>query len=355
MSRGYFKGMKHRWFRWKATLVVLFASLLCAHGGAQAVQFPEICVYASTVSEEDFVEREAITLGQEALHGVGNLFAQIDALNVRVNRRAWEQPEQVDEPMASRAFALLWQGRIYPFDAWGGFMINRRYIFIEDMEIISRLESFFAVHYAQTRYAKAGHPLPEVPLLDVQKLPVFIGFEDARYQKHDALILKLVNEFNADPAKALGASEGMLIDIPYLDPALIKAMMIEETGGNGPRSLRAWNVDPLQVNVPGDWSAVKKQLGLQKPSARNEGSLEKNLRAGIRFLARKGYGVSGASLQQRPTAYFDSWRVALQRYNGRTDERMEGVTYAEAYANRILQRMQHPYKHVPIATDKYLY
>lgn len=296
--------------------------------------------------------QEEITVDAEMKYGVCNLFSQIDALRVRVKRRALKD---VDSKPSQRSFSLIWQNRYYDFDAWGGFIIDRDYILVEDVEIISRFEVFFKAHYSQTHYAKAGHPLLEVPLVEVSALPVFPGFEAARYQKHDALILKLVKEFNEDPAKAIGASKEMLVDIPYLDPALVKSMMIEETGGNGPRSTRAWNVDPLQVNVPGDWAPVKKELGLRKPSARNEGSLEKNLRAGILFLARKGYGVSGASLKQRPTAYFDSWRVALQRYNGRTAERIEGVTYAEAYANRILQRVQHPHKRVPIATDKYLY
>ncbi|MDO5462042.1 MAG: hypothetical protein Q4F99_00935 [bacterium] len=337
----------------------MLGGVLCACASiVYAVPLPEFVFYKEGSTAES-TSREEIALGTEALNGICNLFSQVDALNVRVNRRSWEvastEVSSSNELCTNRVYALTWQGREYAFDAWGGFIIDRRYIFVEDMEIISRLEAFFKVHYQQTEYARTSHPLPEVPLLEATKLPVFIGFEADRYQKHDALILKLVKEFNENPAKAIGAAEGMLMDIPRLDPALIKSMMIEETGGNGPRSTRAWEVDPLQVNVPGDWAPVKTDLGLRKPSSRNEGTLEKNLRAGIAFLARKGYGVSGASLKQRPTAYFDSWRVALQRYNGRTAERMEGVTYAEAYANRILQRVQHPYKSVPIATDKYLY
>lgn len=330
-----------------------------------AEMMPEIRVYTET--SEKPVAQAKVDLDAEALNGVGNLFSQMDALTVRVNRRAWEGPSSTENTLfkhlektsvlpekSNRMFTLAWQGREYSFDAWGGFIIDRRYIFVEDMEIISRLEAFFKARYRQMAFEQQ-FPLVEIPLQEVTKLPVFIGFEDDRYQKHDALILKLVKEFNADPAAAIGAPKGALVDIPYLDPALIKSMMIEESGGNGPRSKRAWNVDPLQVNVPGDWAPVKRDLGLWKPRSRNEGSIEQNLRAGIVFLARKGYGVSGASLKQRPTAYFDSWRVALQRYNGRNSARMEGVTYAEAYANRILQRMHHPYKRVPIATDKYLY
>jgi hypothetical protein len=327
--------------------LVLFC--LCWATGLYAISCPKIRFYSQAQVE---VGCETIELANETLNGVSNLFAQIDALNVRVNRRAWTSEQSEAK---THAYAIVWQDREYAFDEWGGFVIDRRYVLVEDLEIISRLETFFAVHYAQTAYAKNGNPLPIVPLVEVSRLPVFIGFEAARYQQHDELILKLVKEFNDNPAKAIGATEEMLIDIPYLNPALIKAMMIEESGGNGPRSTRAWAVDPLQVNVPGDWSEVKRQLGLHKPTARNEGTLEQNLRAGIAFLARKGFGSSGISLKKRPTAYFDSWRVALQRYNGRTAELTEGVTYAEAYANRILQRMQHAYKHVPIATDKYIY
>ncbi len=40
--------------------------------------------------------------------------------------------------------------------------------------------------------------------------------------------------------------------------------MIQETGGADSRSQAAWKVDPLQVNVLGDWGEEKKFLGLKK-------------------------------------------------------------------------------------------
>lgn len=309
--------------------------------------------------------QETLQLNEESLKGIFRLFIKVDALRVSVERRAGEDPL----PLTTQAtqtfpsdwkeavrYTIVWQEREYAFDAWGAFIIDRRHVYPEEEETISRLEVFFRTYYEQTAFVQQqGLHLLKSPVKKVSALPVFAGFEDARYQSHDALILKLVDEFNANPTKALGAAEDALLDLPELDPALIKAMMIEETGGNGPRSVRAWKKDPLQVNVPGDWSNAKKEIGLRRPAARNEGTIEQNLRAGIAFLARKGYGVSGTGLEQRPKAYFDSWRVALQRYNGRTSDRMEGVSYAEAYARRILRRAMNPRQFVPISTDKYDY
>ncbi len=343
-------------------LFFFFASVMCA----RAAEMPEVHVYH--LGDYQICEpyaRVQFQLGEESLHGVLNLFLKVDALRVSVEHRSKGDPPPLTTaetqvyPSNWKEFVhytIVWQGREYAFDAWGAFIIDRRHVYNEEHEIVSRLEVFFRSYYSQTSIS--NHPdavLLKSPLKQVSSLPVFAGFEDARYQAHDALILKLVKEFNDHPEKALGAAEGTVLDLPLLDPALIKAMMIEETGGNGPRSTRAWKKDPMQVNVPGDWSNAKKALGLKKPSSRNEGSLEQNIRAGIAFLARKGYGVSGTGLEQRPKAYFDSWRVALQRYNGRTSDRMEGVSYAEAYAKRILRRVMNPRQFVPISTDKYDY
>jgi len=178
-------------------------------------------------------------------------------------------------------------------------------------------------------------------------LPVFKGYEAPRYQKHDALIVRLVDEYNANPDAWSGAADGQESGGP-LDPALVKAHMIEETGGNDPVSRAAWAVDPLQVNVPGDWNHYKAYLGLRKPRHRNEGSLEKNLRAGIKYLSRKGYGRAGQPAGNRPEATFDGWSKALERYNGRTEKTSDGRPYCKVYADKIDSRAQEPDKHFPV-------
>ena len=133
-----------------------------------------------------------------------------------------------------------------------------------------------------------------------------------------------------------------------LTPAMVKAHMIEESGGNGPASLAAWRVDPLQVNVPGDWDDAKIDLGLRKPAKRNEGKIDANVRAAIMFLARKGFGKSGKAARLRPTGFFDGWRDALRRYNARRDRTADGRSYSDAYATKILSRAKDPDAFVPI-------
>jgi len=178
-------------------------------------------------------------------------------------------------------------------------------------------------------------------------LPVFKGYEAPRYQQHDALIVRLVREFNENPQLWAGNSDDQP-DAHRLDPAMVKAHMIEETGGRDALSRAAWAVDPLQVNVPGDWNHYKAYLGLKKPRHRNEGSRETNIRAGIKYLSRKGFGRSGQPAGNRPDATFDGWPHALERYNGRTLLTTDGRVYCIVYADKIGKRTKDPNVHVPV-------
>ena len=179
-------------------------------------------------------------------------------------------------------------------------------------------------------------------------VPVFKSFENNRYQQYDAIIARLVDDFNRNPAKWIGGTAAQGRQIPKLTVAQVKAHMIQETGGGDMRSRAAWAKDPLQANVPGDWNPYKKYLGLREPRRRNEGSFEKNLRAGIMLLARKGFGVAGQPASNRPDGEFDGWKPALQRYNGRSDRTADGRKYRDAYADRILQRAASPLRETPI-------
>lgn len=298
----------------------------------------------------------AIPLAADERPGVCDLFLRVDALCVRIARRArahalWTALNREDAPPPTDEawrFELVWLGRRYPFDEDGRFAVDRRFVRPEDNEVIARFEQFYRARLAALNLHAKPPPRPKPK---PERPPVFAGFEAPRYQEHDALIARLVHAFNADPAAWAGADEGVAVDIPKLSPALIKSLMIEETGGNGERSLAAWACDPLQINVPGDWAEEKAALGLDKPTARNEGTLEQNLRAGIQFLVRKGFGASGRAIAHRPDAYFDSWREALQRYNGRKDLLPDGRPYNVAYAERVLRRARHPDEIVPIASD----
>jgi len=248
------------------------------------------------------------------------------------------------------------------FDDWGEFYIDRRFLTASEMKRVQEIETFVWKHVIQPlRGAKvlpAGADSPPVSESPVKRtprahaggagLPVFRGFEDARYQEHDALIVRLVDEFNANKAKGCGGTAAQAAKIADVTPALVKAHMIEEAGGNGPRSKAAWAVDPLQVNVPGDWGAEKASVGLKKPSKRNEGTVEQNVRAAIMYLSRKGFGASARPAAERPKGFFDGWPTALRRYNGRRDRTDTDRYYSEEYADRIVQRAENPDLFVPI-------
>jgi len=185
-------------------------------------------------------------------------------------------------------------------------------------------------------------------VLSATTLPVFRGYEDPRYQQHDTLIIKYVNEFNAKKHSWSGATSDQAKGIDHLDPALVKAQMIQETGGKDIRSRTAWAVDPLQVNVPGDWNTYKAYLGLRKPRRSNEGTREKNIKAGISYLSRKGFGKAGQPAANRPDGTFDGWQTALERYNSRMEMTAEGKIYCEVYADKIETRSEDPDTHVPV-------
>ena len=230
------------------------------------------------------------------------------------------------------------------FDDRGEIYIDRRFVTDEEMKTVYAIERWIAKWFPDKTKkrniprAKAGGA----------GLPVFRGFESARYQRHDALIARLTAEFNANKADWCGGTPAQAAKIPSLSPAQVKAHMIEESGGNGPRSQAAWATDPLQVNVPGDWGEEKKLLGLNKPAKRNEGTAEANVRAAIKYLSRKGFGVSGRPAATRPDGTFDGWREACRRYNGRRDRTDSDRYYSDEYADKIQRRAANPDLFVPV-------
>ncbi len=232
----------------------------------------------------------------------------------------------------------------FAFDEWGEFYIDRRFVTDEEMHTVRAIERWFAKWFPEraTRRkpprTKAGH----------SGLPVFRGFEHPRYQRHDALIAKMTADFNSDKAKWCGGTAAQAAKIPDISPALVKSHMIEESGGNGHASKAAWDVDPLQVNVPGDWGEEKMLVGLRKPAHRNEGSIENNVRAAIMYLARKGFSSAARPAAERPKGYFDGWKRALQRYNGRRDRTATNRHYSDEYADKILRRAANPERFEPI-------
>ena len=242
------------------------------------------------------------------------------------------------------------------FDDFGELYIDRRFLSDEELAAVKRLEAFAQKHlFEPLRMAMGKDPSAKAPpaahrrsFTDSTHLPVFRGFEDERYQKHDALVIRLVKEFNLGKADWCGSTPGQAAKVADLEPALVKAHMIEESGGGGSRSRSAWEVDPLQVNVPGDWGDEKLLVGLKKPSARNEGTVEGNVRAAIKYLSRKGFSTSARPAAERPKGFFDGWPRALQRYNGRRDRTDTDRYYSDEYADKIVRRAKNPDAFVPI-------
>jgi len=233
----------------------------------------------------------------------------------------------------------------FSFDDWGELYIDRRFVTDEEMKTVRKIEAWIAKWFPQQTKKRIEKPRK---VAGGAGLPIFRGFEDARYQVHDALIARLVKEFNADKKGWTGGTDAQAAKVGDITPALVKAHMIEESGGNGPRSKAAWAVDPLQVNVPGDWGVEKELVGLVKPSKRNEGTAEQNVRAAIKYLSRKGFGASARPAAVRPNGFFDGWLRALQRYNGRRDRTETDRYYSDEYADKIMKRANDPGLFVPI-------
>ena len=179
-------------------------------------------------------------------------------------------------------------------------------------------------------------------------MPIFQGFTSPRFQQHDALIKKLVKEFNNNKSVFISGSAAQAAKIPDLSEELIKSWLIEISGGNDACSLAAWEVDPAQVNLPAEWSVYKQSTGLTIPQKRNEGTVEQNLRAAIIWLARKGFGDSGQPPASRQRATFDGWQVAIQRYNTRKDAPKKAKLYSQEHSQHIVNRIITPSKYVPI-------
>ena len=291
-----------------------------------------------------------------------------------------------EEPMsdAGVAFEINVLNNRFAFDKYGYLHFDDRFVKKEERPALQKVEALYRRFHKRWMAANAGKmppagkkqptvktggkptpggapgtktetvSTPPGAIVDraaewrVRRVPIFRGFEDDRYQEHDALIVRCVDEFNRARADWAGATAAQGKKIPALTSALVKSHMIEETGGRDARSLAAWDVDPQQVNVPGDWSDAKSSLGLKKPSKRNEGTAEQNIRAAIRFLTRKGFGVSGQPASKRPTGSFDDWQTALKRYNGRSDEMVDGKSYSETYAEHIVARAKDPGQFVAI-------
>lgn len=304
----------------------------------------------------------------EALDVMGKSGARRAAHIARLKELGMEE-----EPMseAGVAFEIDVMNNRFAFDRYGCLHFDDRFVNDEERPALRKVESLYrrfhrrwVTEVQRGVSGKAGAARDGKTVRDshddgldiadrmkewrVRRVPVFRGFEDDRYQEHDALIVRCVDEFNRNRTAWAGATQSQGRKIPMLTTALVKSHMIEETGGRDDRSLAAWDADPIQVNVPGDWSDAKTDVGLVKPKKRNEGTAEQNIKAAIKFLVRKGFGVSGQCAAKRPSGTFDGWQTALKRYNGRNADTVGGKAYSEVYAEHIVSRAKDPDRFVAI-------
>ena len=286
--------------------------------------------------------QEILPLGLEAL-GIYERATARQAAHV-ARLKAKGVAEQPPSAGAWHAVQLAGLGKLV-FDDWGELSIDRRFVTDEEMQTIRAIERWIVKWFPAETKARTTKPNRRN---GATGLPVFRGFEAVRYQQHDALIARLTAEFNANKAAGCGGTPGQAAKVADLSPALVKAHMIEESGGNDVRSKAAWAVDPLQVNVPGDWGPEKTKVGLKKPSRRNEGTAEQNVRAAIRYLSRKGFSTAAIPAAERPKNAFAGWLTALRRYNGRRDRTHTNRYYSDEYADKIKRRAEHPDVFVPI-------
>ena len=322
----------------RRAVVVLLAGIALASSGVAPLRAAEELSFP--ISPQALAEILPLAVEAVAIYERANERQQRHVAELR-RRGLAEVPPSDGERHVVRTAAF---GK-FVFDNWGELYIDRRFVTDEEMKTVRAIEAWIAKWFPEATKARKTNPRR---LSGKTGVPVFRGFEAARYQQHDALIARLVAEFNANKAKGCGGTLAQAAKIPDLSPALVKSHMIEESGGNGPRSKAAWQVDPLQVNVPGDWGEEKRLVGLSKPSKRNEGTAEKNVRAAIRYLSRKGFSVSARPAAERPSGVFDGWDDALRRYNGRRDRTQTDRYYSEEYSDKIRRRADNPDLFVPL-------
>jgi hypothetical protein len=127
-----------------------------------------------------------------------------------------------------------------------------------------------------------------------------------------------------EAADKFNRQRGLKPDNPkYIDPLLLKAWAMVESGGSEAAFMR----DPLQVNNPGDWANEKTTIaGLAKGQTM---APELSAQAALKWLEYKG------SLRGTWAGY----RTALENYNGNKKKypHTEGLPHRKWYARQIIR------------------
>ena len=136
----------------------------------------------------------------------------------------------------------------------------------------------------------------------------------------DKVFIDAANKFNSERGLKPG-------DPKYIDPQLIKAWAMVESGGDKAAFLR----DPLQANNPGDWNTDKlRLLGLQKDQPMTP---ELSAQAALKWLEHKGTRRDKATSPPR----WLGWDHAFEQYNGRNELGKDGVPLKLWYRQQVMK------------------
>lgn len=174
--------------------------------------------------------------------------------------------------------------------------------------------SLAAPPHDSVRILRRALPQPESTTL-----PVFAGYEADWHQMHDAMIVRVVDEFNQRMGWYPGHED-------RLDPSVVKAWALQESGGHREIFTRG---DMMQMNNAGDWAPEKEWFGVQRGERL---SPEESLRAALQWAYYKGEEtrpirdgrisdgwyptLRGGEVLEGYESRFTSWTRALTRYNG---------------------------------------
>jgi hypothetical protein len=144
--------------------------------------------------------------------------------------------------------------------------------------------------------------------------------KDSWRRANDAIFEKAANDFNAQNGLKPG-------DARYMDPQLMKAWAMVESGGSREQFLS----DPFQVNKRGDFDKAKKKLGLSE--GRAPGSTLGSY-AALRWLDMKGHRTTILKDGTKVVVY-RGLPVAFMQYNGRKTIDKNGEPHYENYLAAI--------------------
>ena len=219
-------------------------------------------------------------------------FARVDAVVASSRRRhdLWNRYLELmhmreSQPCtASVRFRMSVGGRIYLFTDRGRLFLDGRFVKEDEVPALLAAEDAFLRTLSASPYGKVFKVRAEAPFAEIDasvgtiRVPGFHGFEDARYQRHDAAIARV-------------SAETERTDRP-LPAAILKSLLVET---------RCWDFDSRDVD-------------------------ESYVRAVARELA---------GFAEEP---FSGWEPALMAFAGRNSEAEVGRRYRADFAARVVSR-----------------